>query len=209
MDGGVSVNLPGSLTLEGRTEFIDDMLGSEFEERLKTQRPDVYYPDNVMPATSGGLGALGGKAALQLNDKGTGYITPDGRTISIEAGDKYNNMIFSARMELDRMGKDMFGNKNDNNFKTSGGGGGTYVPPTTTPDDPMIPQDPTLPPGVTPPTLPPKFPGSVITDYTQLGLPQIYGNQQMPNYATFNRAGSMPVGLQEYLDNLRKRFGIG
>ena len=89
VDGGVSVNLPGSLTLEGRTEFIDDMLGSEFEGRLKTQRPDVYYPDNVMPATSGGLGALGGKAALQLNDKGTGYITPDGRTISIEAGDKY------------------------------------------------------------------------------------------------------------------------
>ena len=210
VDGGVSVNLPGSLTLEGRTEFIDNMLGSEFEERLKTQRPDVYYPDNAMPATSGGLGALGGKAALQLNDKGTGYITPDGRTISIEAGDKYNNMIFSARMELDRMGKDMFGNKNDNNFKTSGGGGGTYVPPTTTPDDPMIPQDPTLPPGITPPTLPPKFPGSVVTDYTQLGLPNIYGNQQMPNYANFYQGqGGQPVGLQNYLDALRKRFGIG
>jgi hypothetical protein len=82
VDGGVSVNLPGSLTLEGRTEFIDDMLGSEFEGRLKTQRPDVYYPDNAMPATSGGLGALGGKAALQQNSDGTGYITPDGRTIS-------------------------------------------------------------------------------------------------------------------------------
>jgi hypothetical protein len=31
----------------------------------------------------------------------------------------------------------------------------------------------------------------------------------MPNYATFNRAGPMPVGLQNYLDTLRNRFGIG
>ena len=168
--------------------------------------PDVYYPDNPMPATSGGLANLGGKGALQKTADGKGYITSDGRTISKEAGDKYNNMIFDARMQLDRMGKDMFGNKN---MPTQTSGGGTYVPPTTTPDDPMIPQDPTLPPGVTPPTTTPKYPGSVITDYTKLGLPQIYGNPQMPNYATFNREGSMPVGLQDYLDNLRKRFGIG
>ena len=74
---------------------------------------------------------------------------------------------------------------------------------------PTPPQDPnptlpiTLPPNTTP-----KFPDSVIRDYTQLGLPNIYGNQQMPNYATFNRAGPMPVGLQNYLDTLRNRFGI-
>jgi hypothetical protein len=200
VDGGVSVNLPGSLTLEGRTKFIDDMLGSEFEERLKRQNPEIYYPDNYMPATSGGLADLGGQAAINT----TGM---DRESDEYKQAVKYNNMIFSARSELDRMGKDMFGNKNMP-AQTSGGGG-TYVPPTTTPDDPMIPQDPTLPPGVTPPTTPPKYPGSVITDYTQLGLPNIYGNQQMPNYATFNRQGSMPVGLQDYLDNLRKRFGIG
>jgi len=180
------------------------MLGSEFQERLKRQNPEIYYPDNYMPATSGGLADLGGQAALQKNSDGT-YSTPDGRTISKEQGAKYNNMIFDARMQLDSMGKDMFGNKNMP-AQTSGGG---FVPPATTPDDPMIPQDPTLPPGVTPPTTTPKYPGSVITDYTQLGLPQIYGNPQMPNYATFNREGSMPVGLQDYLDALRKRFGIG
>jgi len=198
VDGGVSVNLPGSLTLEGRTKFIDDMLGSEFEERLKRQNPEIYYPDNYMPATSGGLADLGGQAAINI----TGM---DRESDEYKQAVKYNNMIFSARSELDRMGKDMFGNKNMPT-QTSGGG---FVPPATTPDDPMIPQDPTLPPGVTPPATTPKFPGSVVTDYTQLGLPNIYGNQQMPNYATFNRAGSMPVGLQDYLDNLRKRFGIG
>ena len=199
VDGGIATQLPGSLTLEGRTKFIDDMLGSEFEERLKKQNPEIYYPDNYMPATSGGLADLGGQAAINT----TGM---DRESDEYKQAVKYNNMIFSARSELDRMGKDMFGNKN---MPTQTSGGGTYVPPTTTPDDPIIPQDPTLPPGVTPPTTTPKYPGSVITDYTQLGLPQIYGNPQMPNYATFNRQGSMPVGLQEYLDSLRKRFGIG
>jgi len=199
VDGGVSANLPGSLTLEGRNKYIDDMLGSEFQERLKRQNPEIYYPDNYMPATSGGLADLGGQAAINT----TGM---DRESDEYKQAVKYNNMIFSARSELDRMGKDMFGNKN---MPTQTSGGGTYVPPTTTPDDPIIPQDPTLPPGVTPPTTTPKYPGSVVTDYTQLGLPQIYGNPQMPNYATFNRQGSMPVGLQEYLDSLRKRFGIG
>ena len=150
------------------------------------------YGAGVMPQTSGDLANLAGLDVNQFKS-GPGY--------NQEMVDK----IFAARMELDRMGKDMFGNTQGS---ANQGGGGTYVPPTTTPDDPMIPQDPTLPPGVTPPTLPPKFPGSVVTDYTQLGLPQIYGNQQMPNYANFYQ-GQQPVGLQNYLDNLRRRFGIG
>jgi hypothetical protein len=86
---------------------------------------------------------------------------------------------------------------------------GTGVPssdPTPDPDDPMIPVDPVPYPGTTPtiPTIP-KYPSSVITDYTQLGLPNIYGNQQTNNYANFNQ----PVGLKDYLENLRQRFGIG
>ena len=37
-----------------------------------------------------------------------------------------------------------------------------------------------------------------------------YGNQQMPNYGSFYQGqGGQPVGLQNYLDNLKKRFGIG
>ena len=97
------------------------------------------------------------------------------------------------------------------NITGAGAGGGTYVPPVTPPTDPTDPTDPnptlpiTLPPNTTP-----KFPGSVVTDYTQLGLPQIYGNQQMPNYGNFYQGqGGQPIGLQNYLDNLRKRFGIG
>ena len=170
-----------NLAMEQATEGVLPGSGTQ-----RITNPEAFYED-FTPQTSGDLANLAG--------------------LDVSSNPALADRIFAARMELDRMGKDMFGNTQGN--ANQGGGGGTYVPPTTTPDDPIIPQDPTLPPGVTPPTTTPKYPGSVVTDYTQLGLPNIYGNQQMPNYATFNRAGSMPVGLQDYLDNLRKRFGIG
>jgi hypothetical protein len=182
----------GSFTLQG----LDKALSSAEKRYLKEFRPDLFYGTSSVPGfgaqTSGGLADLASLDASKYEES-----NPD-----------FANRIFAARADLDRMGKDMFGNTQGS--ANQGGGGGTYVPPTTTPDDPMIPQDPTLPPGVTPPATTPKFPGSVITDYTQLGLPNIYGNQQMPNYANFYQGqGGQPVGLQDYLDNLRKRFGIG
>jgi len=94
------------------------------------------------------------------------------------------------------------------NIPGAGVGGGTYVPPVTPPIDPTNP-NPTLP--ITTPQIPTsRFPDSVIRDYTQLGLPQIYGNQQIPNYGNFYQGqGGQPIGLQNYLDTLKKRFGIG
>ena len=203
--------VPVRRTREGALDQMKETFGDDIMERLKMHYPDIGYTalGGYMPQTSGELTNLSSKAALQKTADGKGYITPDGRTISIEEGENYNKMIFDARMELDRMGKNpMTGNPQGGG---QGGGGGTYIPPVTPPvdpTDPIPPQQPTLPPGITPPTLPPKFPGSVITDYTQLGLPQVYGNQQMPNYANFYQ-GQQPVGLQNYLDALKKRFGIG
>jgi len=154
------------------------------------------YGAGVMPQTSGDLANLAG---LDVN--------------KFKSGPGYNkemvNMIFAARAELDRMGKNpMTGESQGGGNQGGGGGGGAFVPPVVTPDDPIIPVDPIPAPGIIPPATT-KYPGSVVTDYTQLGLPNIYGNQQMPNYATFNRATGQPVGLQNYLDNLKKRFGIG
>jgi len=82
------------------------------------------------------------------------------------------------------------------------------VPPVV--PDPMIPVSPIPAPGTTPPNTTPTYPGSVVNDYTNMGIPNIYGNQQIPTYgyANYNQTGQ-PVGLQSYLDNLRKRFGIG
>ena len=190
----------GSFTLQG----LDKALTSSEKEYLKKFRPDLYYGTSSVPGfgaqTSGGLADLASLDASKYADKNSASYNPD-----------FANQIFAARADLDRMGKDMFGNTQGGG---QGGGGGIpsvatpVTPPPSGPTPP--PQQPTLPPGITPPLNPStRFPDSVIRDYTQLGLPQIYGNQQMPNYATFNRAGSMPVGLQNYLDALRNRFGIG
>ena len=188
--------------------------GSEAQRRLN---PEAYYDMDLykeleQPGDMANypkfLSDMGLKPMSSRFANTTGNLV-DKANIDVNTpglSEEFKQEIFNARMELDRMGRDRSGNPQGN---TNQGGGGGFVPPATTPDDPIIPQDPTLPPGVTPPTTTPKYPGSVVTDYTQLGLPNIYGNQQMPNYATFNRQGSMPVGLQDYLDNLRKRFGIG
>ena len=204
---------PVRRTRGGTNEMLEDLLGKNIEERLKKFAPDILYGSDfaTMPATSGGLANLADNPALQKNSDGT-YSTPDGRTISKEQGDKYNNMIFSARSELDRMGRDMFGNRRTGLQEGGeGSGGGTYVPPVTTPTDPANPTDPnpTLP--ITTPQNPStRFPDSVIRNYTQLGLPNIYSNQQIPNYGNFYQGqGGQPIGLQNYLDALRNRFGIG
>ena len=179
----------------GQLENIDPE--SNIMESLKKFNPELYYPFQGMPQTTGGLVDL---ANIAVTDEMQG------------ANPELAKMIFDARAQLDSMGKDRSGNPQGGGQE---GGGGTYIPPVTPPvdptdpTDPIPPQQPTLPPGITPSNPSTRFPDSVIRDYTQLGLPQIYGNQQMPNYATFNRAGSMPVGLQNYLDALRNRFGIG
>jgi len=122
----------------------------------------------------------------------------------------FRKKIFAAREELGSQGINWLTGNRQGEFGSPGGGIPSVTPPATpTPSDPTPPpQQPTLPPGFTPLPTMPKYPGNVITDYTQLGLPNIYGNQQMPNYANFYQ-GQQPVGLQDYLDNLRKRFGIG
>jgi len=204
-------------------DFKNAIMGASIPQGSEAQRrldPEAYYNKDLFLKEGGEqaemlkdypefLANMGLKPMSSRFANTTGNLV-DKANIDVNTpglSREFKEEIFAARMELDRMGRDRSGNSQGGT--NQGGGGGTYVPPTTTPDDPMIPQDPTLPPGVTPPTTTPKYPGSVVTDYTQLGLPNIYGNPQMPNYATFNRQGSMPVGLQEYLDNLRKRFGIG
>jgi len=191
----------GSFTLQG----LDKALTSSEKEYLKKFRPDLFYGTSTVPGfgaqTSGGIADLASLDASKYSDKNSASYNPD-----------FANRIFAARADLDRMGKDMFGNRRTGLQEGGeGSGGGTYVPPVTTPTDPANPTDPnpTLP--ITTPQNPStRFPDSVIRDYTQLGLPNIYSNQQIPNYGNFYQGqGGQPIGLQNYLDALRNRFGIG
>ena len=115
---------PGSFTSEGLEDFIRNLdPEGNILGQLQRHHGDIYYSFN-QPQTSGGIADLAGKAALQKNADGTGYITPDGREISLEVGKDYNNQIFAARADLDRMGKDMFGNIQGGGQEYGGGSGG-------------------------------------------------------------------------------------
>ena len=90
---------------------ILDQLGSDTLQSLERFAPDLIFGTDigVMPATSSGLLTVANNPTAQAvrdaTGKITGYITADGREISKEQGDKYNDAIFAARAELDRMGK--------------------------------------------------------------------------------------------------------
>jgi hypothetical protein len=163
--------------------------------------PENQLYKDAFPFSSGsGLGALADKVFPGANIFGSlaGGLFPE-RNLT---GYQQNEDPFAAGFEPLPVERDegIMRTNVANRYQT-----GNPTDPTnpTNPTDP----NPTLP--ITTPQIPTsRFPDSVIRDYTQLGLPNIYGNQQMPNYATFNRAGPMPVGLQNYLDTLRNRFGI-
>jgi hypothetical protein len=179
----------GSDTLQG----LKKKLSASDKAWLKVNRPELYYGGKTDVTTMPGLG---GSSMDEMQDLASLPISGPGAVTDPEL---IRRIVEAREVTRDRDG--------------SGGQSGimTTVPAVVPdPDDPMIPVDPVPYPGIpTTPTIP-KYPSSVITDYTQLGLPNIYGNQQMPTYgyANFNQTGQ-PVGLQNYLDSLRKRFGIG
>mgnify|MGYP003660078381 CR=1 FL=1 len=187
---------PGSLTGEGLDKIMRQELGDDVWKSLQKFDPQMHFLAKGLPQTSGGLETFGQNKPVDTSNM-------DRNSREYEEAVKYNNAIFEAR-EITSRTRDRRG---DNQGVRS-------IPlpnpldPLPDPTDPIPPQQPTLPPGFTPLPSVIKYPDSVMTDYTQLGLPNIYGNQQMPNYANFYQ-GQQPVGLQNYLDNLRKRFGIG
>ena len=177
----------GSDTLSG----LKNKLTSSEIAYLKANRPDLYYADEGTP----GLGGTTQGSLLELSqlDVNNPLLSSDQKRDIYAAREKINNQ------------------KEAYDARQPGLGGSMAPPPPPPPDpDPMIPVVPIPAPGTTTPIPTPKYPGSVVNDYTNMGIPNIYGNQQIPTYgyANYNQTGQ-PVGLQSYLDNLRKRFGIG
>jgi len=158
---------------------------------LKANRPDLYYGDKGTP----GLGGTTQGSLLELSQLDTS--NPD----NIPPNQLRD--IFAAREIINNQ-------KEAYDARQPGIMGDSMAPPPDPDPDPMIPVVPIPAPGTTTPIPTPKYPGSVVNDYTNMGIPNIYGNQQIPTYgyANYNQTGQ-PVGLQSYLDNLRKRFGIG
>jgi hypothetical protein len=193
----------GSLQGLVKGEFIDirrtregilDQLGSDTVQSLERFAPDLIFGTDigVMPATSSGLLTVANNPVAQAvrdaTGKITGYITADGREISKEQGDKYNESIFAARAELDRMGK---------NTTTGTSNRGIIAASPALPGLPVTP--PVIPPGTTPPAQPP-IPAPVPSTGI---MPQPFNIQRF--YASlpqYTQQGIMSPNLAQYYQNL-------
>ena len=171
-------------------EGVLDLLGSDTIQSLERFAPDLIFGTDigVMPATSGGLLTVANNPVAQAvrdaTGKITGYVTADGREISKEQGDKYNESIFAARAELDRMGK---------NTTTGTSNQGIMAASPALPGLPVRP--PVTPPGTNPPTQPP-IPAP-IAGVTPFNINQFYAS--LPQYT---QQGVMSPNLAQYYQNL-------
>jgi hypothetical protein len=169
---------------------ILDQLGSDTLQSLERFAPDLIFGTDigVMPATSSGLLTVANNPTAQAvrdaTGKITGYITADGREISKEQGDKYNDAIFAARAELDRMGK---------NTTTGTSNQGIMAASPALPGLPVRP--PITPPGTTPPAQPP-IPAP-IAGVTPFNINQFYAS--LPQYT---QQGIMSPNLSQFYQNL-------
>ena len=174
-------------------EGVLDLLGSDTIQSLERFAPDLIFGTDigVMPATSSGLLTVANNPVAQAvrdaTGKITGYITADGREISKEQGDKYNDAIFAARAELDRMGK---------NTTTGTSNQGIMAASPAFPGLP-VPRPPVTPPGTNPPAQPP-IPAP-IAGVTPFNINQFYAS--LPT-STYSQQGIMSPNLAQFYQNL-------
>ena len=89
-------------TKGGIEDKIKEEMGSDIFNRLQMHSPEIYYPYQGMPQTSGGLESLGQEQTIDLSQFKRG-------TKEYEDAAAYNQMIFNARNELDRQWGDQGG----------------------------------------------------------------------------------------------------
>ena len=166
-------------------EGVLDQLGSDTLQSLERFAPDLIFGTDigVTPATSGGLLNLADNETATKNQDGT-YTTADGRIISKEQGERYNNAVFAARAELDRMGKNPFTGTSNQGIMTAS---------PALPGLPVTP--PVTPPGTTPPVTPP-IPAP-IAGVTPFNINQFYAS--LPQYT---QQGIMSPNLSQFYQNL-------
>ena len=194
-DGSLEGLVKGEfINIRKTREGILDQLGSDTVQSLERFAPDLIFGTDigVMPATSGSLLTVANNPVAQAvrdaTGQITGYVTADGRPISKEQGEKYNESIFAARAELDRMGK---------NTTTGTSNQGIMAASPALPGLPVTP--PVTPPGTTPPAQPP-IPAPVPSTGI---MPQPFNIQRF--YASlpqYTQQGIMSPNLSQFYQNL-------
>ena len=210
-----ALNEDGSLkegiryTREGMEGLIEDRFGDNIFESLKMYAPDIGYTalGGYMPQTSGGLVDLSNKAVATKNSDGT-YTTADGRIISKDQGEAFNKMVFDARMELDRMGKNPVTGNPQGGGQPAGFPGIPGIPSLPIPKPGPTPPDVyPLPPGIIPPFGRPPF-GPPEGDKFEGPKPYNYFAQS-PQYMPQYRFRGVPsLNTDAFNEELRNKFGM-
>ena len=192
----------GSLDSEGLFDLAMEEATANVEPGSGTQRitdPKGFYLDDgkgILPQTTGGLANLAGLDVNQFTS-GPGY------------NQKMIDMIFAARAELDRMGKDSSGNPQG---QPQGIPSIPGIPSLPVPRPGPIPPDsyplPGQPPFMPGPGLPPNFmpfPGQPPYG-SKFERPRPYNYfAQSPQYRF---RGIPSVNTDAFNEELRKRFGM-
>ena len=197
-------------TREGMKDLMKERFGSDIFAALERYAPDIGYTalGGYMPQTSGGLETLAGNATAIKNSDGS-YTTADGRIISKEQGEAYNKMVFNARAEIDRMGKNQSGNTQQvaavPGIPGVPGVPSLPVPPGTTPPDsyPLPGQPPYMPGPIYPPRFMP-FPRPIPPDGSKFEKPAYNYYAQSPQYTM---RGLPTLNTNEFNENLRRYYG--
>jgi len=184
-------------TKEGTTDFLKKQ-GSDVMKSLQKFHPELYYPYQGMPQTTGGLESLGQEQTIDLSQFGRG-------TKEYEDAAKYNQMIFEARQTLgtEKLRQDQAGQ--------GGGAGITNLAPagilSSLPDDAAsIPED-SFKPGVDPNNpygLPDEYMGWYDSPFN---IPGAGGGMIVPITLPDGTVVNMPDThsgnqFQQYLDSL-------
>ena len=185
-DSGITKGLDSSEILDLQLNQASDLSqqGILGKGSQRINFPEEFYAGKNMPATTGNLVNLANLDAQQ-------YLS----------GENYNpelaQMIFNARAELDRMGKDRSGNTQSGIMAASPALPGISVPAGGTVSSPAVTPNPVLTPvpigGITPTT----------TGITPFNINQFYAS--LPQYT---QQGIMSPNLAQFNQNLRMFPGM-
>ena len=187
-------------TKEGFNDLMKDTFGKGIFETLKKEYPEEYYPYAGTPQTSGGLVNLAGIDATKFGSR----TLPDGSP-NPNYNPDFANMIFGARAELDRMGKNPMTGNPQGGGQVAGFPGIPGIPSLPVPRPGPIPPDsyplPPTNPWMPGPGLPPWWEGSKF----EKPAPYDY-YAQSPQY----KFGGVPsLNTNEFNEQLRKLYGTG
>ena len=167
--------------------YYDEELFKKLElpEMLKDQ-PDFLKGLGLTPSSSRFATTSGNLANIAQIDASEKVFNPETGKMEFKYSDDFRRKIFDARMELDRMGKDMFGN-------TRGEGGGGIMTASTASPSQGAPGTPA------PGTPAPAPPGSPIITPTPFPGTGIINAVTDPRFVGQSFPGVLPTG-QNYFN---------